>query len=256
MSMAILCSSRSAFADGGKFYGNLRFVDDACVKQKWCKLREKFAFVDYLGVGWEAAAGLETDGATIPGWAQPFIGPQFAPEFIRAAVIHDHYCRRHVRVWPMTHRVFYDALIASGLERNKAKLMYFAVYGWGPKWATLIPGRPCKTDIRLCINKQPKLTQYSGRKGGYEELAIAHEKDQIFVVRDSFYGDPEIGPRMIEAEAFLAKNPDATLKDMEALAEKMFPKDDFMRYNFLYFFSDDREAQDKSTLIRRGRLGE
>jgi hypothetical protein len=89
--------------------------------------------------------------ATIPSWARPFVGGPFDPSYIKAAVIHDHYCDRHVRPWRSTHRAFYDALIALGLDTAKAKVMYYAVYLGGPKWVKLIPGKPCGSGI-ACIN--------------------------------------------------------------------------------------------------------
>ena len=77
--------------------------------------------------GWQASAGLITDGASIPRWAQPFVGGAWDKQFIRAAVIHDWYCIRTVRARRATHRMFYDALIESNVSRANALTMYYAV---------------------------------------------------------------------------------------------------------------------------------
>ncbi len=81
-----------------------------------------------------------TDGASIPGWAQPIIGGAWETEFIRAAVIHDWYCIRTVRKRSETHRMFYDALIESKVDRRKALIMYYAVVVGSHMWIDLIEG--------------------------------------------------------------------------------------------------------------------
>ncbi|MEX2746241.1 hypothetical protein AB3480_34495 [Rhizobium mongolense] len=51
-----------------------------------------------------------------------------------------------------THRVFYNALLESGVSKNKAGIMYFAVLVGGPKWMKVIKGKPCGLGID-CINE-------------------------------------------------------------------------------------------------------
>ncbi len=106
-------------------------------------LEADFGFVDGHGVGWQTNKGARTDGASIPPLLQPFVGGPWEEGYIRAAVIHDWYCDRHVYGWKETHRVFYDAMIASGLNLAKAKLMFYAVYSFGPTWGYPEPGTTC-----------------------------------------------------------------------------------------------------------------
>lgn len=120
-----------------------------------------FGYVDRNGVGWQTNKGAETDGASIPPLLQPFVGSPWEDGYIRAAVIHDWYCDRHVRSWQDTHLVFYNAMLASGLNVAKAKLMFYAVYSFGPRWGYLVPGTPC-SGIKNCIQnvgKEPVLVQ-------------------------------------------------------------------------------------------------
>lgn len=134
------------------FEGELVLKPDGCQTAGLCTLDADFGFVDAAGLGWQAAKGLLTDGASIPPWAQPFVGQPFETAFIKAAVIHDHYCDRHVRPWRLTHKVFHEALLESGVSRAKAGIMYFAVMVGGPKWVRLIKGKPCPVGTG-CINQ-------------------------------------------------------------------------------------------------------
>lgn len=97
-----------------------------------------FGFVDSTSTGWQTNAGDPTDGASIPPELQWIVGGSFDKKFVPAAVIHDRYCdwRRAHRVypWKATHRMFYQALLATGVKNAKARLMYYAVYTFGPRW--------------------------------------------------------------------------------------------------------------------------
>lgn len=50
-------------------------------------------------------------------------------------MIHDHFCTTESRSWRAVHRVFYDAMIESGVGMIQASAMYYAVYRYGPRWA-------------------------------------------------------------------------------------------------------------------------
>lgn len=98
------------------------------------RLKHDFGYVDPYGIGWEAPANMQTDGASIPLLAQVLVGTPFRPEYIKSSVIHDRYCHHRVRTWEATHRMFYNALISEGVPRNKALSMYYGVLSFGPKW--------------------------------------------------------------------------------------------------------------------------
>ena len=117
------------------------------------KLDSAFAYT-HDGYGWEAPAGLITDGASIPGWGRWLIGEPFEDQFAKAATLHDHYCREenNVRDWMSTHRMFYDALIDSGVGKDKSAVMYAAIIVGGPKWSTIVPGEECElVDGKICV---------------------------------------------------------------------------------------------------------
>ena len=145
-SLLFFSLNNTAFA---QFEGDFLLEPTGCEALRSCALKNALRYTDLNKVVWEAKAGLKTDGATIPSWAQPFIGQPYDKSFIKAAVIHDHYCDKHVRPWRQTHRAFYDALVDLGVPEVKSKLMYYAVYLGGPKWVELVPGNKCGFK---CIN--------------------------------------------------------------------------------------------------------
>jgi hypothetical protein len=178
-----------------EFVGDLEFTPTGCESTGSCEIKKDFKYIDPQKVEWLTTPPDKTDGATIPPWAQPFIGTPFEKDFIKAAVIHDHYCDREVRPWRQTHRVLYDALIESGVSVAKSKLMYYAVYFAGPKWIKLMPPRTCpgsKPGVDCVFKVKPgasteatisRAAQYN-QSGFVDELKaveklIAEQGDQV-----------------------------------------------------------------------------
>ena len=96
----------------------------------------ELGFVDSNGQDWVAPPGTWTDGATIPGFATPFVGGPRNPRYIAAAAVHDAYCGvvnaggpvYHTRPWAEVHRMFYEGLLVGGTPVARAQLMYAAVW--------------------------------------------------------------------------------------------------------------------------------
>jgi hypothetical protein len=111
----------------GKFVAE--FADDG----RKVTLLEPFGYVDPAGKEWNVPDGYKTDGASVPAalWA---LYPPFTGNYRSAAVIHDFYCDNKQRSWQDTHMVFYFAMRASHVDEKTAKLMYVAVYLFGPRW--------------------------------------------------------------------------------------------------------------------------
>ena len=84
------------------FEGEVELFPDNCQTDRKCYLRNDLTFTDSSNVVWKAGKWLEgspetvetgiTDGASIPDWAQPIIGNPYDSEYLRAAIVHDHYC--------------------------------------------------------------------------------------------------------------------------------------------------------------------
>lgn len=99
------------------------------------ELIESFGFIDPSGLKWIVPSRIQVDGASIPQVLWSIVGSPFTGKYRDASVIHDYYCDVRLRHWAAVHRVFYDAIIVSGVSVARAKLMYGAVYYGGPRWS-------------------------------------------------------------------------------------------------------------------------
>lgn len=120
----------------GRFEGRVVvewLVNDSGPDRKM-RLVEPFAFVDGNGDTWLAPEEAVVDGASIPRPLWSIIGSPFVSNLRRASVVHDYYCQVKTKPWQEVHRMFRDALIASGVQRFRAKVAYGAVRRFGPRW--------------------------------------------------------------------------------------------------------------------------
>lgn len=209
------------------FEGELELFPDGCEVTGKCFLRNDLTFTDGRNIRWKAGKWVEgspvtietgtTDGASVPGWAQPIIGEPFDDEYLKAAVLHDHYCYKenHVRGWRDTHRMFFNALQALQVPPLKSKIMYAAVYLGGPKWTVLVPGENCGQN---CINDaaagNPGLTNIGG---------------SVMAFREKQYETPEFQAKLATMREWLEADPNMSLSDIEALALELNPADSFNR---------------------------
>ncbi len=111
------------------------------VKTEWIEANRKmqllgdFAYVDPNGVEWKAPKGSVVDGASIPQVLWTVAGSPYTGEYRNASVVHDVACDRRDKPWQDVYRMFYEASRAAGVSEQKAKVMYAAVYHFGPRWA-------------------------------------------------------------------------------------------------------------------------
>lgn len=123
-------------APGGTFRGALlvTFMADG----RTMKLTQPYTFVDGAGLTWDVPTGAVVDGASIPQVAWSLIGGPFEGKYRNASVIHDWFCDVRTRSAEATHRMFFNAMIASGVEIRTAKTMYAAVAAFGPQWGATV----------------------------------------------------------------------------------------------------------------------
>ena len=128
------------------FIGKLKLISNpADPAGKTRLLDEDLFFVDPDKVVWKAGKGDVTDGASIPELFQPIVGGPWESAYLPAAVMHDHYTNVNhiVRPWRDTVVMFYQAMLVNQVDVIKAKLMYYAVYAFGPHWDKISQGVPC-----------------------------------------------------------------------------------------------------------------
>ena len=93
-----------------------------------------FSFVDPNGKAWHVPAGARIDGASVPWWLWSIIGSPFIGNYRNASVVHDHFSQLKNESWKDVHKLFHHACLAGGVNRQKAFIMYWAVYLFGPRW--------------------------------------------------------------------------------------------------------------------------
>lgn len=138
-----------------EFKGNLVLIPSDCKEKGSCELAEPFGYIDKSQQGWEAQKGDVTDGATIPGWAQRFVGVPFTESYIPAAVLHDHYSKsvRPVYGWLETQLMFYEVLKVSGVDEPLASSLLLGVLVGSGKWITRVKGSQCNLIRENCMTQ-------------------------------------------------------------------------------------------------------
>jgi hypothetical protein len=99
------------------------------------ELLNEFGFSDRRNVTWMVPQGAQVDGASIPQALWSIIGSPLTGKYVEASVIHDYHCDVRARPCEHVHRVFYEAMLVSGVSELRAKVMYAAVYFAGPRWS-------------------------------------------------------------------------------------------------------------------------
>ena len=93
-----------------------------------------FGFLDADGKHWPVPPGTSVDGASIPKALPLLWGGLWHGKYREAAVVHDYHCAARSADWQSVHRMFYRAMLASGVSEPRAKLVYAGVYFAGPRW--------------------------------------------------------------------------------------------------------------------------
>lgn len=122
-----------AASDFGSYFGRLIF--EPLPDGRRMRVVEDFGFLDREQKRWPVPIGAKVDGASIPQPLWPLIGGPFEGKYRDASVVHDYYCDVRTEPWQAVHRVFYNAMRASGVSEHLAKVMYAGVYWGGPRWS-------------------------------------------------------------------------------------------------------------------------
>jgi hypothetical protein len=120
------------------------------------KLRQAYVFIDSQYTRWGVPTGAEVDGASIPRLFWTLIGGPFEGKYRDASIVHDFFCSVRHRPWRAVHRMFYEAMVVSGVPLVKAKYMYAAVYLGGPKWQGMDTA-----NVNLVIDRNKLPSQHS-----------------------------------------------------------------------------------------------
>lgn len=116
----------------GRFQGNVVASWDNDGRNM--TLQEPFTFIDSQERVWQAPAGSVVNGASIPSAFWTLIGGPFEGKYRNASVVHDVGCEQMRESWEDVHRMFYEACRCGGVDEANAKILYYAVYHFGPRW--------------------------------------------------------------------------------------------------------------------------
>lgn len=97
-------------------------------------LMEPFSYVDRHSHKWTAPKGSILDGASIPRAFWTLVGSPYRGRYRYASIVHDYYCVSRSEPWQAVHFMFYEACMASGTGHTHAKVLYYAVRHFGPRW--------------------------------------------------------------------------------------------------------------------------
>ena len=189
-----LCAPNSPIkAEGnfGIFRGEL--IVKALKDGRKLELTHPFSFIDPTGKLWGVPAGTVVDGASIPQAFWSIAGGPFEDKYREAAVIHDHYCEEKTDTWQNVHLVFYNAMRASGVGPKQAKLMYAAVYNFGPRWievrrgekGSLISGQPVLLEhakeaiIKFILENDPSIDDIQAVSTRISQIERAEQLEKI-----------------------------------------------------------------------------
>lgn len=158
------CPQSERATDWGRFEGDLlvKFLDDG----RLCELVNDYVYVRSTGGAWPVAAGATVDGASIPRLLWPLIGGPFEGKYRNASIIHDFYCANEERPWRATHRMFYEAMRCAGVGTAQAKIMYYSVYRFGPRWS---------------LAAQPRLESLAPSLTDHDAASLLADAEAIFV---------------------------------------------------------------------------
>ncbi len=98
------------------------------------RLLEDFVYIDPRGKVWLAPKDFIVDGASIPRAFWTVVGGPLDGKYRNASIVHDEACVRREEPSEDVHLMFYEACRCGGIPEEKAKVMYAAVYHFGPRW--------------------------------------------------------------------------------------------------------------------------
>lgn len=132
------------------------------------ELTSDVVYTDDTGRKWRAPKGTIADGASIPRMFWSIIGGPLDGNYRDASIIHDVYCANRSMPWKEVHRVFYEAMLASDVDPYKARVMYAAVYHFGPRWDVTVPIK--SKDVAKVRHELADTSQFLAMQGMTSEV--------------------------------------------------------------------------------------
>ena len=156
VALALFCTQLDS-ANAQRYFGEL--VWKPLSDGRKMEVVKDFGFEDDMKRKWQVPKGWVIDGASIPKALWTFFGAPYSGKYREASVIHDYFCDVKRRPWKQVHRVFNDAIRASGVSKLKSKIMYLAVYRFGPRWDFSVP--TCPPGFRCAVSRLIQIKEFT-----------------------------------------------------------------------------------------------
>jgi hypothetical protein len=127
-------------------------------------LLRPFGYIDSEDERWDVPDGAIVDGASIPQVLWSLTKGPFEGQYRNASIVHDWYCDLRSRSWPKVHRMFYEAMLTSGVATKRALLMYAGVYWGGPRWSETVVSNLNQLIEHQRKARWPAQKKFDGRK--------------------------------------------------------------------------------------------
>jgi Protein of unknown function (DUF1353) len=144
----------------GRYTGKL--ILEPMPGRQQMKTVEDFGFQDADGTHWPVPPGTSVDGTSIPKAVWSLLDRPWEGKYREASVLHDYHCTARSADWQTVHRMFYRAMLVSGVSERRAKLVYAGVYFAGPRWENIVrrsqpavPSRTAPGDILYALCRDP-----------------------------------------------------------------------------------------------------
>lgn len=207
-------------ADFGSYDGlppKIILLDDG----RKAKLIEPISYHQRDGTQWPVPADANLDGASIPRPLWSIIGGPFEGKYRNASIVHDRYCDTEERSWQDTHRMFYDAMRCSGVDSVKARVMFYAVYRFGPRWEVELEGVSKAQNADTLSDRTAATLLYDAEAIAEHGLEV-NEIEALADARNATVGDKTLegtfGSSDSAADALVVAGGSATAEDVAVVA--------------------------------------
>jgi hypothetical protein len=145
---------------------------------------EDFVYVDPHKKPWVASKDLIVDGATIPRVFWSVTGGPLEGQFRNASIVHDEACDRMTEPWEDVHLMFFNACRCGGLSETKGKILYAAVYHFGPRWTmrTVV-------ETRMVTDPDGTLRAITVEKSAADLIQVAAPDDDVRLKLENLVND-------------------------------------------------------------------
>ena len=216
----------------GRYEGlppQLELLDDG----RMARLLSPISYVAANDEAWPVPADTVVDGASIPRLFWTLIGGPFEGKYRNASIVHDCYCDTRERSSRGTHRMFYSAMRCSGVSPTKAKIMFYAVYRFGPRWpdggleTMAAPIQPAQADPLTFVADAQSISLLDPSLEEIESLADARTHQEASKGLEAFESlDVERARRLVVTGG------NGTVDDLEAVAREVANLPDFVLGRF------------------------